>query len=365
LRRETGTPRASAEELDRVARLVDPSMHDGYSELALVRSLEEYLPRRREAVAPLTFIVDEQEHSTLFPALADRECAFEQLVIKRTGPNPPLTRWEFLRPFDTLTIFVDGSAETLVDTAPPLRVMARLILREQYVPMAKPREGGPTAGPRATVRSELFTPPAFAQYIRATGIVPFALALAVYYPDERIRYEVDLVDSTLLVDPRSHRFAPGRRVPRSARTGHAVDAIVARGELSLPSARALEAVVESNGLTAVEVAPLFGGVRELGTSALDSLVSRRLVVLDRRTGVYRPRLEALLGPGERGRLRAARAPLRGNPRLRTSVMELLAAAESRATCPLCGDPLAPGWKGMLCAKCQGLVGESGRPRSTA
>jgi hypothetical protein len=341
-----------------VARLADPVQHDRASELALLRSLEEYIPRRRGSVSPVSFSVDGVADSTVYSALADPARKFETLELLRAGPTPDPVRWEFLRPFERLTIAADGATEVWASDGSSSRAMTRLLLREHYVPIPRP------VGPRRPVsrsapRPELFTGPTFARYIRSTGIVPFAVALAVYYPDERVRYEVDLVDQQLLLDLRMNRFLTSRRVPRAARVGYAVDAVVARGELSLPSARALEVVVESNGLSALDLAPLFGGVRELASSALDSLVARRLVSFDRRTQVYRPRVEALGSPADRTRARAVPSAPRANPRLRSSVMELLAAAESRATCPLCGEPMTPASKGILCAKCQELVGSAG------
>lgn len=356
--------RVRREELDAVGRLADPARHDAYSELALQRALEEYLPRRREPVAPLHLEVDGVAVPNLYRALADPAHPFETMRLERTGPEPGSSRWEFLRPFDVLAVGADGAAEATRADAPPVRAMARFVLREHYTPSPSPGPKGSAAPPRAALRPELFTPPALARYVRATGIVPFALDLAVYYAEERVRYEVDLVDSALLLDLRTHRLPPRVRVARPSRVGHAVDVLVAHGELSLPSARALEAVVESNGLSTVDLAPLFGGVRELGSSALTSLVARRLVALDRRTGLYRPRLENLAPGPERPRARETSAAPRSNPRLRTSVMELIAAAESRASCPLCGDPLPRDWKGLLCAKCQALVG-AGAPGSTA
>ncbi|MGI0151442.1 MAG: hypothetical protein ACREC5_05850 [Thermoplasmata archaeon] len=353
--------RATPEEIDAVGRLAEPGLADRFSEAGLRRSLEEYLPRRREPIGPVAIRIDGTEYATCFPALSDRTVQFDRVEIALAGPVTDPTRWEFLRPFARLAIEADGRGEfASAPEGPPEPVMARLLLREHYLPMVRPKGGAPIRGTES--RPELFTPPAFAQYVRRTGAVPFALALAVYFPHERIRYEIDLVESSLLMDGRSHRLPTRGRVSRSARIGHGVDLLVARGELSLPSARALEAVVESDGVTAMDLSPLFGGVRELGTSALDTLLARKLVSFDRRTGIYRARFEALTQGSERGRARPTVA--RANPRLRTSVMELLAAAESRATCPLCGRPLTAGPKRLVCEDCEKAVGASTGPASS-
>ena len=45
------------------------------------------------------------------------------------------------------------------------------------------------------------------------------------------------------------------------------------------------------------MAPLYGGVRELGASALDSLVARKLLGREARSGTYLPRIDAIASAG--------------------------------------------------------------------
>lgn len=354
--------RATREAMDAVARLPDPERHDRFSESALHRSLEEYLARRREPVRPLILRVDGAEFPTLYAALADRGRHFERMEIGGLGPEVESYRWECLRPFERLEVSSGGPSLLYAGGQPPVRFQARFLLREHFVPMSRPaatRSPPTPVGPVA--RPELFDLRGLARYLRSTGIVPFALALVAYFADERIRYEIDLPEGLLLTDPRARRLPAGRRVSRSSRLAHHVDALVARGELSLPSVRALETVVESDGLSALELAPLFGGVRELGSSALDSLVARKLIVFDRRSGLYRPRLEALAEASARDRSAAREAGRRPNPRLKRNVAALIAQAESRATCPLCGASVPADHRGLLCADCQKLVGPTAGP----
>jgi DNA-binding MarR family transcriptional regulator len=186
--------------------------------------------------------------------------------------------------------------------------------------------------------------------------VPFAIALEVYLAAERVRYEIDVLDSALQLDLRAGRLPPDRRVGRSARFSHGVDTVVARGDLTYPSGRCLEVIAESNGLTALDIAPLFRGRGESGSPALDSLVQRGLVAYDHRTATFRPRVEAFLTVGESTGDLEDPLPPSSNPGLRTSVLELLSAAEARATCPLCGKALPPGPHGLLCAECTAAVG---------
>ncbi|MCI4346415.1 MAG: hypothetical protein L3K07_06645 [Thermoplasmata archaeon] len=342
-------PLAAPGELEAVARLGGSERHDAASQLSLERSVEEYLPRRRSPLAAFSLEVDGSSYATGISALLAPAAVFRTAKITLRDAPTEEGAWEYLHPFQELTLTEDGSAELVGGSQGPERGMVRILLREQFVPLSGGRAGG-------SARPGLFTLPEFARFVRATGTVPFGIALAVYFANERVRYELDLLDDLLLPDLRAGRLRRATRVRRSSRFSHSVDLLVGRGELSLPSARALEAIAESHGLTPVDLAPVFSGVRELGSSALYALVSRRLVTLDRRTGVYRPRLEAFLsssdrlkGPGE--------SPLRplSDPQLRSSVAELLAAAESRATCPLCGDPLPPRHRALLCDSCSRKV----------
>ncbi|MCI4334420.1 MAG: hypothetical protein L3K04_02130 [Thermoplasmata archaeon] len=342
-------PLAAPGELEAVARLGGAERHDAASQLSLERAVEEYLPRRRAPLAPFNLEVDGASYSTGIAALLAPAASFKTATLRLPRPPGDASEWEYLHPFTELRLLEDGSAVLQGETQVEERGIARLLLREQFVPLGGARAAG-------ALRPGLFSLAEFAAFVRATGTVPFGVALAVYFTEERVRYDLDFLDDLLLPDQRAGRLRPQSRVRRSPRFSHAVDSLVSRGELSLPSARALEAIVESHGLTVMDLAPLFSGVRELGNSALYALLSRRLVTFDRRTGVYRPRLEAFLSATDRLRS-GGEAPLRPlvDPHLRSSVAELQAAADSRASCPLCGEPLAPGHRGLLCENCERKV----------
>jgi hypothetical protein len=349
---------ASSAELHAIAGLGSPETHDSYSARALDRTFEEYRARRRERLTSFVPRVDGTEFPSLPHALLSKT-PFDRLSFEFPDATSKDPAWEFLRPARSLTIEEDGAASLIPPGAEttPVRVMARLLLRETYVPRSALQDLEATRGvPTRSPRTDLFLPPEFAQFIRRTGIVPFSIALLLYFPEERLRYELDLVDNGLLPDLRHGRLRGVAHVRRSSRISHAVDRYIARGEVSLPNARALEIVFETRGVTAIDIAPVFGGVRERASSSLETLSARGLVALDRHTGQYRPLLEAVNPSPDRPRADATPAATPANPLLRTSVAELLAAADARATCPLCGESIPPGPRGLLCAKCTALVG---------
>jgi hypothetical protein len=344
-------------ELDALARRFAGPRHDAYSERALHRAYEEFVRRPRPALAPFVLSVDDHEYPSFYAILEDPNAKFAAGEL-RLEPAPSAgPAWDFLRPFERIVVKSDGSADLYPPArGAPERAIARVLLREHYLPRSRDEEDrAASGGTRIVLGAWSGTLEQGVAACRQQSLIPLSVALLLYLPDERVRYELDLVRSNLLSDPRAGRLAVGRRVRRSSRVAWGVDRAVGRGDLPLLSARCLEVLVESSGLTAVELAHIFGGVRELLDSALQGLVARQWLTFDRRLGIYRPRIEAFLPPPGPSPLAAPKAAPVADPALRTSVQELIAAADARATCPLCGNPLPPGPRGILCESCASKV----------
>jgi hypothetical protein len=344
-------------ELDTLARQLVGERHDPFSERALARAYEEYVSRHPRPIASVVFQADGKEFPSAYALLAAPGATPATIEI-RPEPAPPAGEWGFLRPFERIVLRPDGSADLHpVVPGPPERGIARVLLREHYLPRSREDEDrGVIGGDRGDLRAILGTLDQGLKVYHDRGLLPFSIAILVYLSDERVRYELDLLGSGLIPDPRTGRLPPSRRVRRTSRVSFAVDRAIGRGDFSLLAARCLEVLTESQGLTSVELAHVFGTVRELVDSALQGLVARQLVGFDRRTGIYRPRLEAF-APGAAGEAPVAptRASAGSDTMLRTSVQELLAAADARASCPLCGAPLPPGPKEILCENCSAKV----------
>jgi hypothetical protein len=343
-------------ELNAIARRFAGDRHDAFSERALARAYEEFVGRRRTVVAPVALVIDGTEYPHLYAAIEDPKAKFGSGEIRLDPPPAIGPVWEFLRPFERIVLRPDGSADLhpLVP-GPPERAIARVLLREHYLPRSRSEEDrGATGGARIELTGITTTFEQGLTACRERSLLPLSVAILLYLPEERVRYELDVVRSELLADPRAGRLPLARKVRRTARVGWGVDRVVSRGDLSLLTSRCLEVLVESPGLSSVELAHVFGGVRELVDSALQGLVARQLVTYDRRTGVYRARLDAFL-PSPTPVPIAGSEPSVTNPALRTSVQELIAAADARATCPLCGRPLPPGPRGILCESCAAEV----------
>ena len=346
----------SLPELDSLARQLAGERHDAFSQRALARAYEEYVSRHRHPLATVAVVADGVEFPTLYALLADPKSTPSTLEV-RPEPVPPEGEWGFLRPFQRLVLRTDGSADLHpVVPGPPERGIARLLLREHYLPRSRDEEDrGATGGSRIELESQIGSLDRGLAVYRERGLLPFSVAILLYLPEERVRYEFDLLETCLLPDPRTGRLPPSRRARRTSRFSFAVDRVIGRSDLSLLAARCLEVLSESGGLTSVELAHVFGGVRELVDSALQGLVARQLVTFDRRTGVYRPRIEAFVPSGAEAATPSGAGAPGSDAMLRTSVQELLAAADARASCPLCGATLPPGPRGILCDECAAKV----------
>jgi hypothetical protein len=350
-------PPVPLSELDSLARRFGGERHDAFSERALARAYEEFLSRRRVSIAPFVLAADGTEYSNLFALLGQPETAISNIEIRLDPVPDGGLSWEFLQPFERIVLRADGSAELHPLTpGPPVRAIGRFLLREHYLPRSRSDMDRAAAGGHRIELAGLFgTVDQGIAACRHQGLLPFCVTILLYFSAERTPYEFDLLRNSLLADPRAGRLPIARRVRRTSRMSWGLDRMVARGDLSVLAARALEVVVESSGLTAVELAHIFGGGRELVDSALQGLVARQLLVFDHRTGIYRPHLEAFLPASGARAGPVVGPPTSGDPALRSSVQELIAAADARATCPLCGSPLPEGPKTILCASCSAKV----------
>jgi len=342
----------SSVELGELARKLAGDRFDDYAAGSLARAYDEYVGRRRRAIAPVSIRMNGTEYPSIYALLADREAEFTGGELRLATP-PTSPEAEFLTPVERVVFAADGSAEVHPPGGgAPQRAIARLLLREHYV--VRPKGDDAPGASRSGFRlpSRFGTLAEGIATCRSGPVIPFEVAFLLYLGEERARLEVDAVHMTLLADPRAGRLAASRRVSRPSRLAWGLDRKIGRGHLSLLAARCLEVLVESNGLTAIDLVHVFGGVRELVDSALQALVQQRYVTFDGRTGIYRARLDGFLPRTEAPR--EAVAPVR--PELRTSVQELIAAADARSACPLCGKPLPADRTTLLCDDCAAKVG---------
>ena len=350
-------PTVPVSEIEALGRALAGPRFDDFSARALARAYDEFVARRRTSLGAFSLTGDGRPFPTIYAALADPEAHFTEAELRLESPSPSARAWEFLPRFERIVFHPDGAADLYPpDGGPSRRAIARVLLREHFLPRSRVEEDrAASGGTRVQLPARIGTIAQGITICRGQPVLPFSVAILLYLPEERVRFELDCVRSVALADPRAGRFPAARRVIRPSRLSWAVDRAIGQGDLSLFATRALEVLVESNGVSSVELAHVLGGVRELAESALQGLVQQRLVAFDRRTGIYRPRLDAFLPEAAPSAAPDEPSPAT-DPTLRTSVQELIAAADARSTCPLCGRPLPSGPSSILCRDCSALVG---------
>ncbi len=299
-----------------------------------------YRAAGRATLGGIAFAVDGGKPGTLFEAVLDPTRRFDRSEILLTAESASGPAWEFLRPFTRLTLGGEGSAELEPVHGPPERSIARILPREGFGVLPSGAEFGP---------GRLPTFPQFGRALRAGGYVPFGVALELYGPHERLRYELDLMDGRLLVDPRAGRWPVASTPRRPARAAWNFDQAVSSANLPPRAARILEAIWEAGVVSEPDLAQVFGGPGG-SDEAIGRLSRMRLIEADPKGGGWRARFDPA---GRATRLTAGSASSSTSQSvLRRSMSELLAGAEARATCPVCGGELPPGYHQLLCDRCQ-------------
>lgn len=361
-----GLPLADFEAL---AAFAPSGVHDGFSQKNFRKMLFEQAQRNSPAISRVRWTADGHPEPSL-AAILRAPSPPERLGVVFFEPKADPQAWEFTTPTAMVTFDAQGGGKVLTFRYDPHAVspwdphdpgreepcVVRFSVRESYIPRSIKQEQQANEGhPPTPPPFELFSLAEFSKFVRATGVVPFRVALCLYTSRTRLRYEIDLLHNRLLSDPRAGRFSIEDAVERSARICHGLDRFVARGALPLLPRRVLEHLFDSRGLTVPDVSVILGVAPELARAALDSLVGREFASLDARTQTYIPLPQVFLTRAEAEREhrdeeeRRRRGPKAAS--LKESVHELLREVESQAGCPLCGGPMPPGSSELVCENC--------------
>ncbi len=83
-------------------------------------------------------------------------------------------------------------------------MIARFLLREHYLPRTRVEEDRAAAGgARVAIATHLRSLQEGLVGSRSIALLPFCVSVLAYYPDERVTYDLDLVRSLILTDPRA------------------------------------------------------------------------------------------------------------------------------------------------------------------
>ena len=311
---------------------------------AVGRAIREHRSAVGAPLGHLRIELDGRAFPGIYEALADRGAPFGTAALTLEPAGDEEGDWSFLRPFDRIAFAPDGTADVHRPNGTSERAVARFRLSALYDVRRKARVPSRAAGPYPLA--------AFATRVRDGQLLPFGAGLDLYYADARVRYSCDLLDDALLPDPRSGHFPAAGWHPLKPRVAWELDRVLSGSVLPETAARALEILSESDGLSEAALVPILGSA---SGGALRTLVRHRMALFDPIDGSYRF-VPGSLARGTPGR--GVGDDARTDTALQAGVSELLTAADDMATCPLCGEPLSPGHRPLLCDRCQREVGGS-------
>ncbi|MCI4358034.1 MAG: hypothetical protein L3J95_01320 [Thermoplasmata archaeon] len=305
----------------------------------LARRQAAYPKGTGPAIGRFALTVDGREFEDLYAAVLDPTARFERVELLLNEAVPPGPAWEFLKPFQRLVLESDGSADLYPRWGLVEHSIARVLTREGF--------GTPPSGPEFGW-GRLPSLPQFARALRSGGYVAFGVALELYGSHARTRYELDLLGSRILADPRSGRRAPSSRLRHPSRAAWTFDRLVSAANLAPTSARVLETIWETGAASEADLVRIFGEA-DGGAGTIGILARHRLIEADPDAGGWRVRPDPV-GPVARApsSSQAVREP---QSALRHNMGELLAGAEARQTCPMCGEELPADHQGLLCERC--------------
>jgi hypothetical protein len=313
---------------------------DAASASDLARRAAAYARVARSPVARFLLTVDGREFEDLHAAVLDPTAGFERAELRLAEAAPPGPAWDFLKPFQRIAFDSDGSADLYPRSGPPEHAIARLLTREGF--------GTPPSGPEFGSGR----PPTLAQFARALrsgGYVPFGVALELYCAPERARYELDLIGNRVLADSRSGRLPSSSRRHHPSREAWRFDRVLSGANLPAGTARVLETIWEADAVSEADLIRIFGE-SDGGPATIGLLARQRLIEADPEAGGWRVRPNsfdfATRAPSSSATPREPESALRHN------MGELLAGAEARQTCPMCGEELPVGYQGLLCERCR-------------
>jgi hypothetical protein len=378
-----------------LASFAPAGVHDAYSQKSLRQILMAASQRSLPHLAKVHWELDGERLPNITSILSKEGLkgkiglVFQQPVMDRVA-------WEFTTPaaaiaFDPrgagriVTFHFDPHSLTPWDLSDPGTVqpgVVRMSVREAYIPRSMKQEQEARRGnPPPPPPFDLFSMEELSLFVRAHGVVPLRLGVLMYTARARYAYDIDVVRGELVQDARSGRFPVTSAVVRSSRLSHGLDRFVARHELSNVMNRVLELVFESNGLSPNEVSMVLQISEDIALSSLETLASRQLVVLDKRTQTYVPLPQAFLteseakmelkeeekrqaeakkkllappeppAPKESVRAPTPAAPAAPPADLKDSIEKLLDMVESHPTCPLCGRRMSGQSRDLVCREC--------------
>ncbi len=112
------------------------------------------------------------------------------------------------------------------------------------------------------------------QVIRSTGVVPFTLKISLYTQQERLTYNMDLVNNRLIRDFRSGVISVKEKMARSPMDNYNFDRILASTDMKEKVKKVFITLYDMKHATASDLSFSFGMTDNMARNCLEAIVSR-------------------------------------------------------------------------------------------
>lgn len=262
---------------------------DFHAEKQLKSAFYEYKQAKKTPLASSTYLVNEDEYSSLLKAMASVE-ELKTGGIRFFKPNMK-ENWDYNTPTSMVLLMGDGmgvverfdydsfalekwdrNQEVIKEL-----VMLRAFPTRFYMPMSiKTKSRDPQAGPPRLYTPKLLTLEEFWRDVRGKGLVPFEMRVCAYTRAQRFSYDIDLVNNILLKDFRGGQVPPRNRAARSAMDYLNFDMILASTDMKELVKKVFINLFEVKESTAFDISHTMGITETMARNGLDAVVSRNL-----------------------------------------------------------------------------------------
>ena len=260
---------------------------DIFAEKQLKTALYEFQAVKRVPLSEIRWIVNGQRRLSLIESILEFK-ELQTLEIHFFKPNMK-GNWDFDMPTKKIVLLGHGlgGVETFHYDSLKLnkwdmsqgvkrsKVMIRGFIMDYYFPRSiktKSRESLDQL--KRYFIPQLMTLEDLWQVVRATGVVPFSFKVSLYTQQERLTYNIDLVNNRLIKDFRGGVILVKEKATRSSLDNYNFDRILAATDMKDKVKKVFVTLYDMKHATASDLSFSFGMTDNMARNCLDAIVTR-------------------------------------------------------------------------------------------
>ena len=261
---------------------------DDYSKKMLKTELTKVITKNKVPLLKFRLKADGKEYESMYDILLKDDVKAIELIFEKPAK---MGRWEYDLPIKRLRMLSNGLG--VVNIFSPIDLTLRkwvledpeskkVIIRNYPIAFFQP-----ASIKMKSLTEDLFTtstyipkPQSFEETfndVKKFGIVPFQVRIIAYSREKRYAFDLDLLENCLIEDFRTNKLSYSFSIQRSPMQYYKFDKVHAMLKIPDTPKKVFEAIFESKGLSAGEIAHLFEVSLKIATNNIQSLVSKGLL----------------------------------------------------------------------------------------